>query len=150
MSSVQRYKVNNPAVIHEIIEGEAVLVNLDSGIYYSTDKVGAVVWDLITAGASQEQIAANLLLRYFGKEDEIRSSLAQFLSELQEEHLIVAVTDHASPSVNLPETLPGADPSPFENPELYKYTDMEELLLLDPIHEVDETGWPNLPEDEAA
>jgi hypothetical protein len=22
------------------------------------------------------------------------------------------------------------------------YTDMEELLLLDPIHDVDETGWP--------
>jgi hypothetical protein len=26
---------------------------------------------------------------------------------------------------------------------LHKYTDMEELLLLDPIHDVDETGWPN-------
>jgi hypothetical protein len=25
---------------------------------------------------------------------------------------------------------------------LQKYTDMADLLLLDPIHEVDEQGWP--------
>jgi hypothetical protein len=25
-----------------------------------------------------------------------------------------------------------------------KYTDMESLLLADPIHEVDEQGWPKL------
>jgi hypothetical protein len=26
---------------------------------------------------------------------------------------------------------------------------MEDLLLLDPIHEVDESGWPNRPSDQA-
>jgi hypothetical protein len=26
---------------------------------------------------------------------------------------------------------------------LQKFTDMQELLLLDPIHEVDERGWPH-------
>lgn len=28
---------------------------------------------------------------------------------------------------------------------LRAYADMEDLLLLDPIHEVHETGWPNQP-----
>jgi hypothetical protein len=37
----------------------------------------------------------------------------------------------------------------FEIPALEKYTDMEELLLLDPIHEVDETGWPNIAPDQS-
>jgi hypothetical protein len=27
-------------------------------------------------------------------------------------------------------------------PVLEKYTDMQELLLLDPIHDVEEAGWP--------
>jgi hypothetical protein len=32
---------------------------------------------------------------------------------------------------------------PFQKPLLQKYTDMEALLLVDPIHEVDEEeGWP--------
>ena len=33
----------------------------------------------------------------------------------------------------------------FTNPVLEKFTDMAELLLLDPIHEVDDSGWPNKP-----
>ncbi len=35
----------------------------------------------------------------------------------------------------------------FTNPVLEKFTDMADLLLLDPIHEVDESGWPNKPPD---
>jgi hypothetical protein len=31
----------------------------------------------------------------------------------------------------------------FVTPCLQKYTDMEELLLIDPIHEIDEVGWPS-------
>ena len=32
----------------------------------------------------------------------------------------------------------------FQAPSLQKYTDMEEMLALDPIHEVDEEmGWPS-------
>ncbi len=42
---------------------------------------------------------------------------------------------------------PLADPEPatrdYEEPKLGKHTDMQELLLLDPVHEVGETGWPN-------
>ena len=30
----------------------------------------------------------------------------------------------------------------FEAPRLEKYTDMQDLVLLDPVHEVDEQGWP--------
>ena len=49
--------------------------------------------------------------------------------------------------------LPGGPPASkpdFQEPALQKYTDMEDLLLLDPIHEVDDTGWPNPKPDEAA
>ena len=39
----------------------------------------------------------------------------------------------------------------FEAPSLEKYTDMQDLVLLDPVHEVDQTGWPRQqPDDEAA
>jgi hypothetical protein len=35
----------------------------------------------------------------------------------------------------------------FEAPVLHKYIDMKDLLLLDPIHETDETGWPSASSD---
>jgi len=34
------YVVNAPAVVSEIIDGEAVIMNLKSGNYYSSDKCG--------------------------------------------------------------------------------------------------------------
>ena len=35
-------------------------------------------------------------------------------------------------------------------PVLEKYTDMQELLLLDPIHDVEEAGWPKAKPGAAA
>jgi hypothetical protein len=32
----------------------------------------------------------------------------------------------------------------FQPPTLRKYTDMQDLLLIDPIHEVDDLGWPGV------
>ena len=37
----------------------------------------------------------------------------------------------------------GVEKTQFEFPIIEKFTDMQELLLLDPIHEVDEKGWPH-------
>ena len=44
MSVPGRYRVNEPGVIHQSIDGETVIINLDSGAYYSLDAVGAVIW----------------------------------------------------------------------------------------------------------
>jgi hypothetical protein len=33
--------------------------------------------------------------------------------------------------------------TPFMPPELEVFTDMKDLLLLDPIHAIGEAGWPN-------
>ena len=35
---------------------------------------------------------------------------------------------------------------PFEMPTLEKYTDMQDLVLIDPVHQVDEAGWPRRPD----
>jgi hypothetical protein len=32
---------------------------------------------------------------------------------------------------------------PYTKPVLNKYTDMQQLLLADPLHEVQEAGWPH-------
>jgi hypothetical protein len=42
--------------------------------------------------------------------------------------------------------LPGA----FQPPTLESYNDMQDLLLLDPIHDVDDMGWPQKAPDAQA
>ena len=34
---------------------------------------------------------------------------------------------------------------PFEAPSFTTFTDMQDIILLDPVHEVDARGWPHAP-----
>lgn len=137
------FQVNSPNVIHEVIDGEAVLVNLESGSYYSIDNVGAAIWEYIENGLNVSQIIEGVADRYEGTQNDIEQGVQQLFTQLQEEQLIVPIeapqTDGQVPPVNDA----ASSKPPFEVPILHKYTDMEDLLLLDPIHEVDETGWPH-------
>jgi hypothetical protein len=145
---VTHFRVNSPNVIHEIIDGEAVIVNLQNGSYYSIDKIGAVVWSYLEKGLSMSQIIDIIAVKYSGEAAAIKHALEQLFAQLQDEQLIVPV--ETAPSNGDFSDVRGAangEIKPqFEAPVLHKYTDMEDLLLLDPIHDVDETGWPNVPE----
>ena len=33
--------------------------------------------------------------------------------------------------------------APFVTPRLERYTDMQDIILLDPVHKVDSQGWPH-------
>ena len=64
------------------------------------------------------------------------------LLELETEALIVALPAGTPSTSSRAMTAVPVDPPPFEAPRLTKYTDMRDLLVLDPIHDVDESGWP--------
>lgn len=140
-----RYAVNSGQVISEIIDGEAVMINLTTGNYYSLNEVGASIWNLIEAGASTTEIVERLSLRYEDAESEIESAVSQLINELRGEDLVVAAEGNgAAPAA--PEE-PATDRKPFETPRLEKHTDMQDLIMLDPVHEVGEQGWPNVRAD---
>ena len=139
------FRVNSPNVIHEIIDGEAVLVNLETGSYYSIDSVGATIWDYVGKGLSSNQIIEAVATQYEGEEADIAAGIQRLFDDLQAERLIIAdeaASDNGH-TFTMSETADEQSKLPFEAPVLHKYTDMEDLLLLDPIHDVDESGWPN-------
>ena len=140
--SNQRYRVNTPTVTHETIDGEAVIINLDSGNYYSLVDVGSVVWGLLEKGASASEVQNLVLQTYQGDATDIDRGVQELLVQLQEENLIVPVNAAGAP--DLKQELPsnGHEKPSFSPPLLHKYSDMQELLLLDPIHDVDDAGWP--------
>ena len=148
--SVSRnYRVNAPKVLYEAFEDETVLINLDSGNYYSFSGSGALIWEWIAAGESITAVIEHLQER-FGDTTDIAPSVEEFVHELVEENLIVEDLSGVAKNVKQPKakvfTL-----AQFERPVLQTYSDMQDLLLLDPIHEVDETGWPHaLPPEPSA
>lgn len=141
MAAAQRFRINRPSVIHEILDDELVVVNLKSGSYYSLDKVGAVAWREVESGASLGEVTSALLREFDGEGGVVERAAAELLQELEREELIVPAANGAATARSESAAAPvrrGA----FSAPVLHKYTDMQDLLLLDPIHEVDEAGWP--------
>lgn len=138
----QVFQINTPSVVHEMIDDEVVIVDLDTGRYYSIDKVGADIWRLLGDHGNVEDIVAWISSHYDAEESHIESSVLTMIAELKQEQLIVP---YEAQNGSKPEFTPAANTTTrsFSEPKLHKYTDMEELLLLDPIHEVDDTGWPN-------
>lgn len=143
-----RFVVNAPSVVSEIIDGEVVIMNLTSGNYYSSDGVGAVVWGWIDEGKTVSDIERLALERYDASEEDVTAALTAFFDRLIEEKLVRETTTVPSAAA-----LPGRDRDAgaarehFATPELHVYSDMQDLLLLDPIHDVDEAGWPRPKED---
>ncbi|OGQ81738.1 MAG: hypothetical protein A3F90_13360 [Deltaproteobacteria bacterium RIFCSPLOWO2_12_FULL_60_19] len=145
MASSRRFRINRPKVIDEAFDDEVVIINFETGSYYSLSKAGADVWGFIGAGAALGKIVEAIAGRYEGSRSEIEDGIQRLIAELELENLIVA--DGAKEPGGQAETrapaAPASQKTAFEPPHLEKFTDMQELILLDPIHEVDETGWPN-------
>jgi coenzyme PQQ synthesis protein D (PqqD) len=141
-----RLRVNAPQVIHEMIDGEVIIINLASGNYYSVKGCGADVWDVIqqSSGAASAEIVAALATRFDSSASEIEAHVLRFLDELRDESLIVGADEAGEPASAFPVAATNGQPQQqdFEPPVLEKYTDMQDLVLLDPVHEVDATGWP--------
>ena len=139
------FKVNSPKVKHEAFEdGELVVIHFEKGIYSSANKAGNEIWQMIERGFGTDEIQEGLCRRYPGASREtVGSSVKAFIVSLEKEELVLPVPDGKRPGV-LMEQDGEVCAGEFEIPVLNKYTDMQEMLLLDPIHEVDEQGWPNI------
>lgn len=126
-------------VVHETIDGETVIFHLTTGVYYSLTEAGVDVWHALLDGCTVEEIAERLAGQYEAPRDDLETAVAKLLSELEHEDLIVAAETAAVAA----ETAASETRRPFTAPELKKYDDMQDLLLIDPIHDVEEQqGWP--------
>lgn len=130
-------------VIHETIDGETMIVRLDSGNYYSMNPIGGQVWALIEQGASKDQIVSAFSGLYGLEKKSVEEPIETFLKYLIVEELILP--NGASPHAGAVYSPAGMERLTdfFEPPLLSKYSDMQELLILDPIHDVSDAGWPN-------
>src|SRR5208282_562787 len=88
-----RFTISNPPVVHESFGDEAVIVNLNTGAYYSLDKSGLAIWNLISQGASMGEIVDHLSSRYAADRGEILASVAELISSLLGEQLIQSESD---------------------------------------------------------
>lgn len=137
-------QVNEPHIVHETIDGETILMDLRSGNYFSIEKSGAVIWEILIQTANVDALIQKAgELSNPGKSAQVTSDIQNFVEKLLSEDLIreserheaLEITEEMLISLKTAVTA-------MEALEVNKYSDMQEMLLLDPIHDVDEKGWP--------
>jgi hypothetical protein len=143
VSEPRKYQIDRSRIIFEQFEDETVLVNTETGYYYSLSNTGSEVLRLLEDGCS----AADLPTILFGNSEEAdqrRAIVEKFVERLTDESIITArASDYASQiSGERGPALYGAG-IVYVPPVLERFDDVRDLLLIDPIHQVDqEYGWP--------
>lgn len=137
-AAVPAYAVANANIAHQRVDDEVIVINLLTGAYFSLRTAAADAWDLLIGGTASAEVGATVAARYAVDANQVGSDLAAFVATLVAEGLLgEGAPAQAAPA--LPAVPPGAT---YTGIALEKFDDMEELLLLDPIHEVDDAGWP--------
>lgn len=104
-----------PTVIWDTLDEEGVAINTESGAYYALTTRASAIFTAVTTGLPHSDLAG--------------------CAQLVQEGLMVLVPGEALP----------CSAEPVAASELFeRFTDIADLLLSDPIHHVDERGWPVL------
>jgi hypothetical protein len=120
--------VNGERVAAKIMDGEAILINLVTGMYYSMSGTGAFVWSLIERGASTGLIAERMTRSFEVELARATVDLAELVTALQDEGL-VHTSAHGTDDIEGDVT---EGTAAYVAPRLEKFTDMAEMFALDP------------------
>jgi hypothetical protein len=139
-----RLRPNASEVAAKVMDGEAILINLSNGMYYNMEQAGGVIWEAIEAGSSLRDIAAAVSVRYDVAPELALGDVERVADELLRERLVVVSVDAAPPASANGGAL--GEKLPYVQPRLNKYSDMADLLALDPPM----PGLPDIPWDGAS
>jgi len=141
------YRPNRPRFVDETVDGEALIMDMVRGSYYSCVGASAYAWNALTAGVSTPELATMLASRYHIGEADARHDVDAFVRSLVGEEMLVETADvSGDPQARaaLDAMVPAGDYAPLG---LERFTDLADLILLDPVHDVTEAGWPHTADD---
>jgi hypothetical protein len=140
MSRPERVRPNDEEVAASVVDGEAIFINLSTGVYYSLRGAGAALWTLLAAGhpvgAAVERIAALA----GAPPGTVAAAGDALVARLVEERIVLPADDGASEPAEV--SLETQWIVPYEAPVLETYSDMADLLALDPpMPGLDKVSW---------
>lgn len=130
------YKIASPEIVFDDFDGEAVILDLSTGRYFSFSGKATALWTALTAGGSFSQVA-NVGIA--------PEELTPFIEKAVTFGLLKPA--NAAGKDLSPEIIKGLKTASGP-PEIEVFDDIADLITSDPIHEVDkEAGWPVKPAD---
>ena len=82
-----RVRVNDDVLFQEL-QGEAVLLNLKSGVYFGLDPVGTRIWQLFADHELLAEIAQTIVTEYDVAEGRCSADLLKLVGDLEQQGLV--------------------------------------------------------------
>ena len=70
------------------IKGETVILNIESGVFYTLNEVGRSIWEMVTNGHNFESITQTLSERFEVSPEISRADAEKFLRRLMDEGIL--------------------------------------------------------------
>ncbi len=130
-----RFQLASSDVVCEEFDGELVVLNLASGLYFALNPSASCLFNGLIQGCRIEQLASIDGVAWS------RQDAEQFFRRLVE-HQLICKADSAAAAELDAATLEWAR-SCSEKPCCEDHNDLADLIIADPIHDADESaGWP--------
>lgn len=129
-----RLRINDDEVAAEIVDGEAVVINLGTGMYYTLAGTGCEAWAMVEQRLTLAEMSEALATRYRIAPAAVLNDLQRLAGELLDEGLVCLASDPsgAVSRDDAPHAPSASGSDAYAPPELCRYTDMAEVLALDP------------------
>jgi hypothetical protein len=70
------------------IKGKTVVLNIDSGVFYTLNEVGRFIWGLIADGHNFESITSQITSRFEVSPEQSQADAEKFIIRLMEENVL--------------------------------------------------------------
>ena len=88
-STAEVYAVS-PAVVFRQMDDGAVLLDLESGVYFGLDQVGTRVWTLLVERGTTDAVCAAMIEEFDVEPDVLAADVRRLVAELQQGGLVRA------------------------------------------------------------
>ena len=140
MLSDELFIVDTANVSWEQVGGEVIAIQLSTGRYYNMVDTATAIWLFLSNGASLDTLTTKLRQLY-KDESLMLSGLEDFVYECIKSSLLVSIDKE---KLSREELFLDLKFNEWSAPQLNEYIDLQDLILVDPIHDVQKSGWPNL------
>lgn len=137
------YKLNDVDMFFDMADGQAVVINFTTGAYYGTSALGSEILSRLLRGCKPDEILKTVKALP-GCPDNFENMLNTFIDELKRVNILI--DGESAPGGDEPIS-PETVAEGFDIP-LNSFEEVRDLLVADPIHDVDEEqGWPVMKEE---
>ena len=88
MQTMRRSFQINESIVAAELDNEMVLLNVETGLYFGLDELGAMIWSLIAAEADEAVIVDRIFAEYDVEQTQAKADVREFIECLEAKGLL--------------------------------------------------------------